>query len=145
MRLTWRDSLATVFVFAGVLVYSLWLAGIEVLGISSVEVVAGVVLALGLAASVTAVVYGVGAGLLRAPATYLVPASLIGIVAFVGGIVALATGNETMLGALVIATIVLWLMATVRHARGTAASDDEQDRSAHDATDQSPAPLRHPA
>ena len=143
MRLTWRDILATVFVFAAVLVYSLWLAGIEVLGISSVEVVAGVVLAFGLAASVTAVVYGVGAGLLRAPKTYLVPASLIGLVAFVGGVVALATGNETMLGALVIATVVLWLMATVRHARGASASHDEHE--IRDEERRPPASLRHAA
>ena len=142
MRLTWRDILATVFVFAAVLVYSLWLAGIEVLGISSVEVIAGVVLALGVAASVIAVVYGVGAGLLQAPKVYLVPASLIGLVAFVGGVVALVTGNEPMLAALVIATVVLWVMATVRHARGAAETLGAQEPTIHE---RPPASLRHAA
>ena len=70
MRLTWRDGLATVFVGVAALMYSLWLAGMSVLGLGA-RGLGGVVLGLGVAASVTAVVYGVGAGLLHASKVYL--------------------------------------------------------------------------
>lgn len=116
MRLSWRDGLATVFVAAAGVLYALWLAGTDLLGISETRVVAGVVLGLGLAASVTAVVYGVGAGLLRANKAYLTIASLIGLAALIAGVIALATDNEAMLATLVAATVALWLMSTVRHA-----------------------------
>ena len=115
MRLSWRDALATVFVLAAALLYALWLADVEVFGLSSVRAVGIVVMALGLAASVTAVVYGVGAGLLQASKVYLAITSLIGLGALVAGIMVLVSENEPMLGALVIATAVLWLLSTVRH------------------------------
>jgi hypothetical protein len=115
VRLSWRDALATVFVLAAALLYALWLAGVEVFGLSSVRAVGIVVMALGLAASVTAVVYGVGAGLMRASKVYLAITSLIGLGALVAGIMVLVSENEPMLGALVIATAVLWLLSTVRH------------------------------
>ncbi len=113
MHLSWRDGLATVFVGVGTGLYVLWLSGIEVAG---PRVLAGVVLGLGVAASVTAVVYGIGAGLLRAPKVYLAVASLIGLAALVAGLIALVDANEAMLATLVTATVVLWLMSTVRHA-----------------------------
>lgn len=116
MRLTWRDTLATVFVLAAGILYLLWLAEIEVFGMSSPRAIGFVVMVLGVAASVTAVVYGVGAGLLQASKLYLVVTSLIGLGALVAGIMAIVEENEPMLGALVIATAVLWLMSTVRHA-----------------------------
>ena len=126
MRLTWRDGLATVFVGVAALMYFLWLAGIGVLGLG-VRGLGGVVLGLGVAASVTAVVYGVGAGLLQASKVYLVTASLIGLVALIAGAITLVWANETMLAALVVATLVLWVMATVRHSMivGADAVDDE--------------------
>jgi hypothetical protein len=113
MRLSWRDGLATVFVAAGAVLYGLWLAGT---GVSSVRVLTGIVLGLGLAASVTAVVYGVGAGLLRAPIAYLIVSSLMGLAALVAGGIALVAANETMLATLVASTVALWAMSTVRHA-----------------------------
>jgi hypothetical protein len=112
MRLSWRDGLATVFVAIGAGLYVLWLAGIEVAG---PRLLAGIVLGLGLAASVTAVVYGVGAGLLRASKVYLAIASVLGLVALVAGVMAVVAVNEPMLAALVISTVALWLMSTVRH------------------------------
>jgi hypothetical protein len=112
MRLSWRDGLATVFVGVGVLVYGLWLADVASAGPRAVT---AVVLVLGLAASVTAVVYGVGAGLLRASKVYLVVASLIGLAAAVAGVWALVAETEAMLAILVASTVVLWLMSTVRH------------------------------
>jgi hypothetical protein len=125
MRLTWRDSLATVFVLVGALLYSLWLAGIEVLGLGP-RGVGVVVMGLGLAASVTAVVYGIGAGLMQAPRTYLAIASLIGLVALVSGVITLLTASEAMLGLLVAATVALWLMATIRHSTMTETPAEDQ-------------------
>jgi len=46
---------------------------------------------------------------------YVVPASLVGSVAFVAGIVTLVSANETTLALLVAATVTLWAMSTVRH------------------------------
>jgi hypothetical protein len=115
MRLSWRDGLATVFVVAAVLVYALWLADVEIFGLSSTRSVGIVVMVLGLAASVTAVVYGVGAGLLKASKVYLAVTSAVGLAALVAGIAVLVNEDEPMLATLVIATAVLWLMATVRH------------------------------
>jgi hypothetical protein len=114
MRITWRDGLATVFVFTAVLVYALWLAGVEMFGVEA-RGVGAIVLGLGLAASIIAVVYGVGAGLLRANRAYLLMASLVGLVALVSGVVTLTTANESTLGVLVVATALLWVMATLRH------------------------------
>ncbi len=118
MRLSWRDALATVFVGVGVGLYILWLAGIEVAG---PRVLAAVVLGLGLAASLTAVVYGVGAGLLHASKMYLVVASLIGLAALISGVMAIVAVNEPMLAILVTTTVVLWLVSTVRHVVSTPA------------------------
>lgn len=130
MRLTWRDALATIFVLGAALVYALWLAGVEVLGMSSATAVGVVVLVLGMAASVTAVVYGVGADLLRAPKTYLVTTSVIGLAALVAGIMAIVDENEPMLAVLVAATVVMWLLSTIRHA-GIAGTRGRQERPAH--------------
>jgi hypothetical protein len=51
---------------------------------------------------------------------FTVPASLLGLVALVAGIWAIVAASETMLAVLVGAMVVLWLMATVRHAVVTA-------------------------
>lgn len=112
MRFSWRDGLATVFVGVGTVLYLLWLAGVEVAG---PRVLAGVVLVLGLAASATAVVYGVGAGLMKASKVYLIVASVFGLAALIAGVMALVDVNEPALAVLVIANVALWLMSTVRH------------------------------
>ena len=130
MRLTWRDGLATVFVGVAALMYFLWLAGIGVLGLG-VRGLGGVVLGLGVAASVTAVVYGVGAGLLQASKVYLGIASLIGLVALTAGVITLVSANEPMLAALVVATLVLWVMATVRHAMIAGADPVDDEATVH--------------
>ncbi len=114
MHLTRKDRLATVFAAAGAMVYALWLAGAGSREITGVRVVTGVVLALGVAASASAVVPGFD-GLLHGSKTYLASTSLIGLGAFVAGIVALVTGHEVMLAVLVVATVVLWAISTVRH------------------------------
>jgi hypothetical protein len=56
-----------------------------------------IVLVLGLAASVTALVFGVGEGLFRASKLYLAIASVIGAAALVAGIIVLVSESEAML------------------------------------------------
>ena len=102
--------------------YILWLSGVDVLG---PRVLAGLVFGLGLAPSVTAVVYGVGAGLLRSLKLYLAIASLIGLVALVAGVIVITNINEAMLATLVTATVVLWAISTVRHMVATETGVDD--------------------
>lgn len=123
MRLSWRDGLASGFVGLAVVLYIVWLTGVDALG---ARALAGVVFGLGLAASVTAVVYGVGAGLLRASKVYLAIASLMGLVALIAGVIALMNVNEAMLAALVAATVALWAMSTVRHLLATETRVEDQ-------------------
>jgi len=118
MRLTWRDGVATVCVASAALLYAVWVSEEEVLGLSGARALGVIVLLLGLAASVTAVVFGIGEGLLQASRPYLVIASLIGLAALVAGIIVLVNESEAMLATLVGATLLLWLISTVRHAMG---------------------------
>jgi len=116
MRLTWRDAVATVCVAAAGLLYALWLSDTEVAGMSGARAGGVAVLLLGLMASVVAVVFGVGEGLLRANKLYLLVTSLIGLAALVAGVIVLVNESEPMLGALVGTTVALWLISTIRHA-----------------------------
>jgi hypothetical protein len=118
MHLTSRDRLATLFVAIGGIVYVLWLAGVGSEGAQGVRLVTGIVLALGVAASASAVVPGFD-GLLHGSKMYLAGTSLIGLAAFAAGIAALLGGHEAMLGLLVATTVVLWIISTVRHAIAT--------------------------
>jgi hypothetical protein len=118
MRLTWRDWVATLCVAAAALMYAVWLSDGEVFGISGTRALGVAVLLLGLAASVTAVVFGVGEGLLQTSRLYLAVTSLIGLAALVAGIVVLVNESEAMLATLVSCTVGLWLISTVRHAMG---------------------------
>lgn len=120
MRLSWRDGVATVCVAAAALLYAVWLSEDEVLGMSGSRLLGVIVLVLGLAASVTAVVFGVGEGLLRASKLYLAIASVVGLAALVAGILVLVNESETMLATLVGSTVGLWLISTVRHGLGEA-------------------------
>ena len=122
MRLSWRDAVATVCVGAALILYVVWLSQDEVLGMSEPWLIGVIVLGLGLAASVTAVVFGVGEGLFRASKIYLTIASVIGLAALVAGILVVVNGSEAMLATLVASTIVLWLISTVRHGLGEARS-----------------------
>jgi hypothetical protein len=113
MNLTWRDGIATVLVAAAALVYGLWILGM-VDGLA-MEAVAVIVLGLGFLASALAVVPGFGK-LIGGSKAYLATASLIGVVALVSGILTVVDGTETTLAVLVLSTLVLWGLATVRHA-----------------------------
>ncbi|HSD48909.1 MAG TPA: hypothetical protein VLE71_03670 [Actinomycetota bacterium] len=115
MQLTWRDRLATFVVAAAALVYLVWFMANGADSKTDVRVIAGIVLALGFVASVSAVVPGFD-GLIHGSKLYLAVSSLIGLGAFAAGIAALVTGREVWLLLLVVSTVVLWAMSTVRHA-----------------------------
>ena len=112
MNLTTRDRIATLLVAMAVLVYGGWLAGVA--GGMSAGAVAIVVLALGFLASASAVVPGFAA-LLGGSRAYLAMASLGGLVALASGILTVVNATEATLAVLVIATLLLWATATLRH------------------------------
>ena len=119
MHLTRKDARATLWVGAAAIFYGLWLTGIVAADMST-RLAAGIVFALGWLGCTSdvegmKVVFGVG-GEQRPHTSYVVIASLAGTVAFVAGIIAIVGANETMLATLVVTTVILWLISTVRHA-----------------------------
>jgi hypothetical protein len=112
MSLPRRDLFATVVVGVAVAVYVGWAVGIAVPG--DVAGVALAVLFLGVAASMSAVVPAF-AELLHGSRLYLGTASALGLAALVAGLWALVASEPIALTVLVVATIVLWGMSTVRH------------------------------
>ncbi|HLO34946.1 MAG TPA: hypothetical protein VK194_02645 [Candidatus Deferrimicrobium sp.] len=116
MHLSWRDSIATVLVAIGVVVYGAWVAGPGIPGFVEPASVALAILVLGVAASILAVVPGFDE-LLRGSRTYLAGASALGVIAFGAGVWTIAAGAAAAgLAVLVVATVVLWAMSTMRHA-----------------------------
>lgn len=122
MKLPRRDRIATGYVGVAVVFYLLWVLDFLPRLMSS-RVVGLVVLALGVAASMTAVVPGFDR-LIHGSKVYLGVTALIGLGASVAGIRLLTNGTESMLHWMVAAMVVLWLVATIRHVtigeRGTA-------------------------
>ena len=113
MNLTWRDGIATIAVAAAALVYGLWIVGM--LDGLTLKAIGVIVLVLGFLASALAVVPGFGK-LIGGSKAYLATASLIGVVALVTGILTIVDGTDTTLVLLVLSTLVLWALATARHA-----------------------------
>jgi uncharacterized membrane protein len=112
MSIPWRDRIATPLVATATVIYLLWLMGpLEGLTASSIAVL---VLALGFIASASAVVPGFAA-LLSGSRLYLALASLGGLAALVCGVLTVTQATEQTLAILVLATIGLWVGATVRH------------------------------
>ncbi len=114
MQRLWRDVLATLLVGAAVVIYALWAAGTPLSVLDDVPAIAVATLVLGVAASMLAVVPGFGE-LLRGSRVYLVAASALGVVALVAGIWAFAAAEPVALGLMMLATIAMWAMSTVRH------------------------------
>jgi hypothetical protein len=118
MTLPRRDVIATVLVGVAGLVYVLWLAGVG----PGVRLVAAIVLAMGFAASAPAVVPAFTA-LLHWSKIYLAVTSALGLLALAAGVAALAAGSSAMLAILVITTVGLWALATIRHRRMRSRTD----------------------
>lgn len=116
MPLSWRDSLASLFVALGVVIWAAWAIGSGVPGFVEVAPVAIAVLVLGVAASVSAVVPGWGE-LIHGSRAYFGAASAVGVVAAGAGLLAVINGDATALAVLIVTTVALWAMSTVRHLR----------------------------
>lgn len=117
MRLSTRDVLATVLVGIGGLLYLVWLMGMDVPWFTDVRTVAIGVLIVGVGASLSAVVPGF-AELLHGPKAYLAATSLLGLVAFLGGLWAILAQEPVGLAVLVVSTLILWATSTLRHMEG---------------------------
>ena len=112
MSMSLRDRIATLLVATAALIYGLWLTG-PLSGLSA-GAVAMLVLALGFIASASAVIPGFAA-LIKGSKTYLVSASIGGIIALLCGVLTVSQPTDQTLAILVVATIGLWAAATVRH------------------------------
>ena len=115
MHLPKRDIIATCLVAAAGLLYLLWAIGSTLPGMSSTRATGVAVLALGFAASASAVVPTFGQ-LLHGNKTYLVMTSLIGLAAAAAGVQMLITASGTGLTVVMAAMAVLWLIATIHHS-----------------------------
>jgi hypothetical protein len=115
MHLPRRDIIATGLVAVAGLLYLLWAIDSALLGMSSTRVTGVVVLALGFAASASAVVPGFDR-LLHGNRAYLVITSFIGLAALAAGVQMLITASGAGLTVVMAAMAVLWLIATIHHS-----------------------------
>ena len=115
MNLPKKDVIATTLVAVACVVYLLWLAGSPPPGLSGMRATGLVILALGFAASATAVVPGFDQ-LLHGNKIYLSVTSLLGVVAAIGGVLMLVAESEAALGVVMAAMVVMWLIATIHHS-----------------------------
>lgn len=127
MSIPMRDRIATALVALAVVVYVAWATGSAVPGMDGIRVTGLVVLGLGFVASASAVVPGFER-LLRGNRLYLAVTSLIGVVAFAGGVVTLVGASEVALGVMVAAMVVLWAIATIHHSMLAAAGPSSGGR-----------------
>lgn len=115
MHLPHRDIIGTGLVAVAGLLYSLWAVDSALPGMSGTRVTGAAVLALGFAASASAVVPSFDQ-LLHGDRTYLVLTSLIGVVALAASVQMLVTASGPGLTVLMAAMAVLWLIATIHHS-----------------------------
>jgi hypothetical protein len=115
MHLPIRDIIATCLVAVAGLLYLLWGVDSTLPGMSSARATGVAVLALGFAASASAVVPAFGP-LIHGNKTYLVITSLIGLAALAAGAQMLITASGTGLTVVMAAMAVLWLIATIHHS-----------------------------
>ena len=115
MHLPRRDIIATGLVAVAGLLYLLWAFDSALPGMSRTRVTGVAVLALGFAASASAVVPGFGQ-LLQGNRAYLAITSLIGLAALAAGIQMLVTASGAGLTVVMAAMAVLWLIATIHHS-----------------------------
>ena len=115
MSLPKKDIIATVLVAVAAVVYLLWEADAALPGMDGTRATGLVVLALGFVASAMAVVPGFDQ-LLHGSRAYLAGSSLLGVVAFVAGCVMLVSASEAALTVVICVMVLLWAVATTRHA-----------------------------
>ena len=115
MNLQKRDLVATGLVAAAGVIYLLWLLDALPTAMSGVRATGTVILALGFAASATAVVPTFGQ-LLHGNKVYLAVTSLLGVLALIAGVVMLVGPSETALAVVMAAMLAMWLIATIHHS-----------------------------
>ncbi len=115
MRLTWKDAVSTVFMAAIVVIYVAFLNSTTAWLISSARGTAAAVLVLGMVGG-CGMSAAAGQDQGKRARAYMSFASLLGATALVAGVIALVTASTVALAILVVATLTLWLAATVRHA-----------------------------
>ena len=115
MHLPKRDVIATGLVAVAGLLYLLWAIDSALPGMSSTRATGVAVLALGFAASASAVVPGFGQ-LLHGNKVYLTITSVIGLAAFAAGVQMLITASGAGLTVVMAAMALLWLIATIHHS-----------------------------
>ena len=115
MNLPKKDVIATGLVAVAGVVYLLWLTGSSPPGLSGLRATGLVILALGFAASATAVVPSFDQ-LLHGNRTYVSVTSLIGLVAAISGVLMLVAESEAALALVMTAMVVMWLIATIHHS-----------------------------
>ena len=141
MHLPRRDLIATGLVAVAGLLYLLWAIDSALPGMSSTRVTGVAVLALGFAASASAVVPGFGQ-LLHGSKVYLVITSLVGLAALAAGIQMLVTASGAGLTIVMAAMAVLWLIATIHHSVLAEAGPPPQQASARQSIGHGPRPPR---
>ncbi|HEY0951347.1 hypothetical protein [Nocardioides sp.] len=123
MRLTWRDGAAALAVAVATLGYLLWSTG-TAFETTSPRVIALGVFALGVVGCTAAadrMTEMDGAGERgHTPVWFTVVTSTLGAIALVGGLTAIIAANQSALGALVVAMIALWVLATARQLTSAA-------------------------
>ena len=122
MRITWRDAVTTALAVVVVLVY---LAHVASWAIPVVGDVRGATLVLGAAGFAMCIVGGSSSAVVRRDA-FLVPLSVLGVGAFVVIAVGLITSWELIVPLLTADILLMWVMATMRHALATGPSPAPQ-------------------
>lgn len=115
MNLPKKDVIATSLVALAGVLYLLWVTGSAPPGMSGMRATGIVILALGFAASATAVVPGFGQ-LMHGNKIYMTATSLIGLIALIGGVLMLVAESDAGLAVVMGAMVVLWLIATIHHS-----------------------------
>jgi len=115
MNLPKKDVIATGLVAAAGVLYLLWVTGSSPPGMNGTRATGAAILALGFAASATAVVPSF-AQLMHGNKVYMTVTSLIGLVAAIGGVLILVAESDAGLAVVMAAMVVLWLIATIHHS-----------------------------
>ena len=128
MRLPKRDLIATGLVAVAVVLYLVWAAAWAFNGTGGTRTAGVAILGLGFAASALAVVPGFDQ-LIHGNKIYLAITSLLGFVAFAGGLQMILSANEVGLTMMMAAMMMLWAIATAHHllisrAEQSAAQDE---------------------
>jgi hypothetical protein len=118
MGLTWKDGVTTLVMAAIVSAYVAFLNGTSLWLISSARGTTAAVLVLGIVGGCALSSAGdLYKGTQPASTQVFVSlATVAGIVALVAAVIGMITGSTVALAILVVATIALWLTATLRHA-----------------------------